>query len=86
MSDRPRLSNWPFALLGVMSLVCFGGPFVIFVVVRGGASPFWPPDRAIEWITIAIVIGLFLILFVACITMGWWYAPMRRSKAPPRAR
>lgn len=86
MSDRPRLSNWPFALLGVMSVVCFVGPLVIFVVVRGGPSPLWPPDRAVEWITIAIVIGLFLILFFACITIGWWYTPLRPGKAPPRDR
>ena len=35
-----------------MTVVSFGGPFLILVVVRGGASADWPPDRAIEWITI----------------------------------
>jgi hypothetical protein len=86
MSDRPRPSNWPFALLGVMSVVCFVGPLVIFFVVRGGPSPVWPPDRAIEWITIITVIGLFIVLFFACITIGWWYTPLRRGKAPPRGQ
>ncbi len=70
MKSRPRLSNWPFALLGAMSLVTFGGPLVIFVVVRGGASPYWPPDRVIEWITIAVVLVLFAALFLACVWLG----------------
>jgi hypothetical protein len=65
-----------------MSLVTFGGPFLVLVVVQGGVSPDWPPDRLIEWITIAVVFGLFAVFFVACITMGWWYPPLRRQKAP----
>jgi len=63
-----------------MSIVSFGGPFLIFVVVRGGESARWPPDRAIEWITIALVFSLLITLFFACVTIGWWYPP------PPRAR
>ena len=39
MKRRPRLSPWPYALLGAMSLVSFGGPFLILVVVWGGAEP-----------------------------------------------
>jgi hypothetical protein len=80
---RPRSSSWPYALLGAMSLVTFGGPLLVLVVVRGGASPNWPPDRALEWITIAVVLGLFAVLFVACTTMGWWYPPLRQGTAPP---
>ena len=83
MNRTPRLSNWPYALLGAMSLVCFGGPLLIFVVVRGGASPYWPPDRAVEWITIALVLALFGALFLACVTIGWWSLPPRQGKAPP---
>ncbi len=44
----PRL---PYVLLGAMTLVSFGGPFVILVVVRGGPSARWPPDRPVEWIS-----------------------------------
>jgi hypothetical protein len=83
MNSRPRPSNWPFALLGAMTLVSFGGPFLILVVVQGGASAHWPPDRALEWITIALVLGLFAALFVACVTIGWWYPPLRHGKTPP---
>jgi hypothetical protein len=86
MKRRPRLSNWPFALLGAMTLVSFGGPFLILVVVRGGASPYWPPDRALEWIMIALVLVLFAVLFVACVTIGWWYPPPSHQGKSPRGR
>ena len=46
-------------------------------------SPYWPPDRPLEWFTIALVLVLFAVLFVACVTIGWWYPPPRRGKAPP---
>ena len=82
MKRRPRLSPWPYALLGAMSLVSFGGPFLVLVVVWGGTSPYWPPDRLLEWFTIAVVLGLFAVLFVACVTIGWWNPPPRRGKAP----
>jgi hypothetical protein len=78
----PRSFYWPYVLLGAMSLVTFGGPFLILVVVRGGESPNWPPDRALEWITIAVVLGLFTALFVACTTLGRWYPPLRQGRAP----
>jgi len=80
MSAKGRLPHLPYVLLGAMSIVSFGGPFLIFVVVRGGESARWPPDRAIEWITIALVFSLLITLFFACVTIGWWYPP------PPRAR
>ena len=83
MKRRPRLFYWPYALLGAMTLISFGGPFLVLVVVRGGASPSWPPDRPLEWFTIALVLVLFAASFVACITIGWWYGPLRRGKAPP---
>ncbi len=77
MSVSRHLFNLPYALLGALSLVCFGGPFLVLVVVRGGASPGWPPDRPLEWITIALVFGLFFILFLACLTLSWWHPPSR---------
>jgi hypothetical protein len=65
--------------LSALSLVTFGGPLLIFVSVRGGNSALWPPDRPSEWITIILVLGLFLALFIACLTNGWWSPPPRRT-------
>jgi hypothetical protein len=78
----PRPFYWPYALLGAMTLLTFGGPFLVLVVVQGGASPNWPPEGAFEWITIAVVVGLFVALFVGCTTLGWWYPALRQGKAP----
>jgi H+/Cl- antiporter ClcA len=73
-SDRP-LSRFPYFLLGGLTCASFGGPFVILVVVRGGASARWPPDRAVEWATIFVTCGLVATLFLACVTIGWWLRP-----------
>ena len=82
-----HLANLPYALLGALSVVCFGGPFAILVVVGGGASARWPPDRPLEWITIALVFGLFVTLFIACLTLGWWHRPSRsQGRRGPRSR
>jgi hypothetical protein len=61
-----------------MTLVSFGGPFVMLVIIRGGARANWPPDRPVEWFTIGLVLTLAIALFVACVSIGWWYAPARR--------
>ena len=53
---------------------------MILVVVRGGASAEWPPDRPVEWIAIALVFGLVVALFLACVTIGWWYPRPRRAR------
>jgi hypothetical protein len=71
----PRL---PYVLLAAMTLVSFGGPFVIVGVVRGGDSARWPPDRPLEWVTIGLVLALFLILFVACVSLRLWFRPKPR--------
>jgi hypothetical protein len=70
----------PYVFLSALSLVTFGGPLLMYVVVRGGESARWPPDRAWEWITIVLVLSLFIALFVACVTNGWWCPPPRRTK------
>ena len=80
MNRRPRLSNWPYALLAALSLVTFGGPFLVLVAVRGGSSPTLPPDRPLEWFTITLVGVLFVGLFLACVTIGWWAPPPRPGK------
>jgi len=73
-----RLPTLPYVLLGAMTLISFGGPFVILLIVRGGASANWPPDRPVEWITIGLVVWLAIALFLACASIGWWYPSSRR--------
>jgi hypothetical protein len=75
MSHAKPSPTLPYALLVAMTIVSFGGPFVIFIVLRGGESARWPPDRWIEWAAITIVMGLFLLLFVACLTIRLWFRP-----------
>jgi hypothetical protein len=79
VGDLPR---FPYALLGALSIVSFGGPFVILAAIWGGESSRWPPDRPIEWLIVVGVLALFLVLFVACLSIRLWYRPDRQS--PPR--
>jgi hypothetical protein len=79
MTERRRLSPLPYIVLSALSLVTFGGPLLIFVIVRRGQRANWPPEGALEWITIILVLGLFVALFFACVTNGWWSPPPRRS-------
>ena len=82
MSQHPRVPRLPYVLLGALTLASFGGPLVILLVVRGGASELWPPDRPVEWITIGLVFSLAIALFGACVTLSWWYAPARVKTRP----
>ncbi len=43
-------SRAAYILLGLMTVLCFGGPFLIAVLLWGGERSGWPPDRPIEWI------------------------------------
>ncbi len=79
MSRSRHIARLPYYLLGAMSLVSFGGPLVIFLVLRGGRSPDWPPDRAIEWVVVSFVIVLAVALFVACLSFGSWYSRLQRA-------
>jgi hypothetical protein len=78
MSTKERLPRLPYVLLGAMTLVSFVGPFVILVTIWGGRSAKWPPDRPIEWVAIAVVFGVVIALFVACLSLGWRH---RRASA-----
>ncbi len=78
MSPAQPLPRLPYVLLIALSVVAFGGPFLIFLVVRGGQSATWPPDRPIEWAAIVVVLALFLILFIACLTIRLWFRPSAR--------
>jgi hypothetical protein len=62
----------PIVLLGLMTLVSFGGPFVIALLLWGGERSKWPPDRPVEWIGLGVVMTLFAACFIACLTIGWW--------------
>jgi hypothetical protein len=75
MSPADPLPRLPYLLLLALSVVCFGGPFLIGAILRGGPSTGWPPDRPIEWFTIGAVIVLFLALFVACVSIRAWHRP-----------
>jgi hypothetical protein len=83
MNRVPPLPRLPFLLLGWLTVVSFGGPLALLLIVRGGPRADLPPDRPVEWIVIALVFGLFLVLFVACISIGWWYPWPRRGQGPP---
>jgi hypothetical protein len=67
---RPPL---PYLLLAVMTLIMFGGPFAIVMVMSGGASDGWPPDRPVEWITLLVLVGLAVVLFFTSISIRLWY-------------
>ena len=61
-------SRLPMVLFGVMTVMCFGGPFGLMWILRGGTEPAWPPDRPVEWVALigmsAIVATLMVILLV----------------------
>jgi hypothetical protein len=68
----PDLPKLPLVMLGLMSVVTFGGPLAILFVVRGGERPDWPPDRAIEWWTFWLTIVLAIGFMAACVTTPLW--------------
>jgi hypothetical protein len=80
MSRVPPVPRMPYLLLGGLTLVSFGGPFAMLVIVRGGPSARWPPDRAVEWVVIGLVFTLAAALFSACVSLGWWYPGLRPSQ------
>jgi len=82
MSRGPAFHRFPMALLGLLTLVSFAGPIAMLLAVRGGPRPDWPPDRPVEWIVIGVVVGLAIVLFLACVTIGWWY-PWDRMAGKP---
>ena len=48
--SRPSALAWtPFVLLGLLTIASHGGAVAIFLALRGGTNPDWPPDRPIEW-------------------------------------
>jgi hypothetical protein len=66
----PALSWTAFALLGFLTAATVGGPLAIFLTLRGGNRPEWPPDRAVEWWMLGGTIGGYLVLLAACLLVG----------------
>lgn len=59
-----------YILFGMLSVLTFAGPLLIFIVGGGGARPTWPPDRPIEWqVFLGVTIG-YLLLFASCMIDG----------------
>lgn len=69
----------PLILLGLMTVATFAGPFVIALVIRGGRSTGWPPDRPVEWWTFGLICGGVAVLMVACLAIGF----ILKRGAPP---
>ncbi len=81
--------GWLFSLvlLGALTLGSLGGPLLILVVVMGGASGGWPPDRPVEWIVAVGVVVVEILLLAGCLTVGWWGRPfLARSRPRDSAR
>jgi hypothetical protein len=66
----PPLSWMAFVLLGLLTVGTLGGPLAIFLTLKGGARPEWPPDRAVEWWMLGGTIGGYLVLLAACLLVG----------------
>ena len=75
MSASEPLPRLPYVLLGAMTVASFGGPFVILVVVRGGQAPAGRPTGRSNGSRSPLVFGLVIVLFCACVSIGWWYRP-----------
>jgi len=82
MKPVPPVPRLPYVLLAGLTVVAFAGPLAMLLVIRGGPSAGLPPDRAIEWVVIALVFGLFIVLFFACISINWWHPGLRESRKP----
>ena len=66
--------RFAYLLLGLMTLVTFGGPFLIGRLLRGGPDPDWPPDRPVEWVAVVGVTGIVVVVFVGLSAI--WVANM----------
>jgi hypothetical protein len=68
-----------YALLAAMTLLSFGGPFLIGAIMRGGVSPDWPPDRPVEWIAFTGVTGLVVAVLIGMALI--WVVNMKSLRA-----
>ncbi len=73
----PGPPKGPLVLLGLLTVATTAGPFAIFLAIRGGRSPDWPPDRAVEWWTFGLVTASVVVLMIGCLTAGLWSHPRK---------
>jgi hypothetical protein len=69
---KQSTSRLAYALLIAMTLVSFGGPVVLMLVIGGGESPKWPPDRPVEWLAFGLIVGTASVLILLGLTIRWW--------------
>ncbi len=81
MKQSPSLLA--YGLLLATSVVSFGGPFLLMLVIGGGRNPKWPPDRPIEWITFGVVMTIACVLFLLCLSIRLWLPRMQSTGANP---
>jgi hypothetical protein len=77
--SAPALTRLPFILLALMTAVTIAGPVAIFVTLRAGAHPGWPPDRPVEWWTFGAFTAAEVVLMSACVLIGL----LRWLRTPP---
>lgn len=71
-APNPGPPKLPLVILGLLTLATMLGPIVIFMTIRGGPRPEWPPDRPIEWAVLVGVCTLVVALMAGCLTSGLW--------------
>lgn len=57
-------------MLVILSIATFAGPMGFGLILRGGPSPAWPPDRAVEWAYLLGNAGLIVVLMGAIVVIG----------------
>jgi hypothetical protein len=61
-------------LFTLMSVASFGSPLAISLVLKGGSSPDWPPDRPVEWATLIgssiLVVALIITTIAASLVIN----------------
>ena len=66
-SRGAHIQRLPLVIFGVMTIVCFGGPFGVAWVLHGGNEKAWPPDRPVEWaalIGVCVLVVLFMLVLL----------------------
>jgi hypothetical protein len=72
-------SRLAYALLGAMTVVSFGGPLVLMLVIGGGQNPKWPPDRPVEWVAFGVIVSLACVLLLLGVSIRWWLPVVRST-------
>jgi drug/metabolite transporter (DMT)-like permease len=80
----PTITVAPFVLLGLLTIATVGGPLLIYLMLKGGERPAWPPDRPLEWWTFGLSIAMYLVILAACLSTG--ILRWRRTVAALRPR